>query len=543
MGYQAVLSALGDLVKRQDDEHATAQCPAHDDRVASLSLASGPDGKALLFCHAGCATTDVVAALGLTMANLATGRHEGETVAATYVYEDASGDPLYRVLRLEPKSFFLERWEQGEWKPGLRDVTRVLYHLPELIRLAPDATVYVVEGEKDADNLIERAGVFATTKGGATASWSSADLEMMTDRDVVVVEDNDEPGRVAAGGLRDLLLPIARSVVIAHSPIGKDVSDLLLAGKTLKYLERDDTGLSVFDPWDWASYETPDHEWLFEPYIPRAARVLAFGASGSLKSLWAAWLGAHLSAEGKKVGYFSLEMNRSSFAKRMRQLPMTNPHNFKVFGKFMMGMDLQTAIKNFEGWDLLIIDSWSQAQGELSANDNDGISRMDAEYFQPLIAATGATLLILDNTGKDTVTNDGKVKADTARGASRKQDIQEVALWFRRNDENNNFRTTISCKKMRLDIPQPLAVTVETPQDRIEFYLVDSGMMTSEPMWSGMRVDPISLENTGLDGAPSVGVDVTEHDAIENLLASGLITDRKDRGGLRLRLKELEESA
>ena len=114
MGYQAVLSALGDLVKRQDDEHATAQCPAHDDRVASLSLASGPDGKALLFCHAGCATTDVVAALGLTMANLATGRHEGETVAATYVYEDASGDPLYRVLRLEPKSFFLERSGKGK---------------------------------------------------------------------------------------------------------------------------------------------------------------------------------------------------------------------------------------------------------------------------------------------------------------------------------------------------------------------------------------------------------------------------------------------
>jgi hypothetical protein len=451
------------------------------------------------------------------MGDLAMGRSEGTAIAATYVYKDVSGDPLYRVLRLSPKGFFQERFEDGEWKPGMRDVTRVLYHLPELVRLDPDATVYVVEGEKDADNLLQ-AGVFATTKGGATAPWTDADTEMLTDRAVVVVPDNDEPGRVAAGKLRDLLLPIARSVSIAYSPVGKDVSDLLVSGGTIDDLVVDDTGLDVFEPWDWTTYETPDTEWLFEPYVPRAARVLAYGASGSLKSLWAAWLAAHLAAEGKKVGYFSLEMPKGVMAKRMRQLPAHPPANLKVFGKFMMGMNLQTAIKNFEGWDLLIIDSWSQAQGAMGSNDNDAISLMDAEFFQPLIAATGATLLILDNTGKDTVTGDGKVKADTARGASRKLDIQEIGLWFRRNDENNNFRTTISCRKMRLDVVQPSPVTVETPQDRIEFYMVENGVRTPNPMWEGMMVDyeptaPTPDASSTTDPGP-----VSETEAIKNIM-------------------------
>ena len=40
-----------------------ACCPAHDDQTPSLSLADGADGRLLLHCHAGCAFTDILAAL------------------------------------------------------------------------------------------------------------------------------------------------------------------------------------------------------------------------------------------------------------------------------------------------------------------------------------------------------------------------------------------------------------------------------------------------------------------------------------------------
>ena len=47
-----------------------ACCPAHDDKGPSLSVREGDDGRVLLHCHAGCSTAAVVAAMGLSMADL-----------------------------------------------------------------------------------------------------------------------------------------------------------------------------------------------------------------------------------------------------------------------------------------------------------------------------------------------------------------------------------------------------------------------------------------------------------------------------------------
>jgi hypothetical protein len=48
----------------------SARCPAHDDGNPSLSINTGDDGRALVKCHAGCKSDDVLAALGLTMVDL-----------------------------------------------------------------------------------------------------------------------------------------------------------------------------------------------------------------------------------------------------------------------------------------------------------------------------------------------------------------------------------------------------------------------------------------------------------------------------------------
>jgi biotin operon repressor len=62
---------LGLLEKaRQTGEGYTAQCPTHDDRDPSLSIRTGVEGKVLMKCHAGCATPDVLKAIGLSMTDL-----------------------------------------------------------------------------------------------------------------------------------------------------------------------------------------------------------------------------------------------------------------------------------------------------------------------------------------------------------------------------------------------------------------------------------------------------------------------------------------
>lgn len=56
---------------RQGAPHkATARCPAHEDRSASLSVGVGADGRALVHCFAGCETEAILGALGLAWSDL-----------------------------------------------------------------------------------------------------------------------------------------------------------------------------------------------------------------------------------------------------------------------------------------------------------------------------------------------------------------------------------------------------------------------------------------------------------------------------------------
>lgn len=64
-----VLSRVEKPRQRQPGQHS-ACCPAHDDKGPSLSIRETPDGAVLLHCFAGCAVSDVVAALGLRMHDL-----------------------------------------------------------------------------------------------------------------------------------------------------------------------------------------------------------------------------------------------------------------------------------------------------------------------------------------------------------------------------------------------------------------------------------------------------------------------------------------
>lgn len=64
----AILDRLGQV--RRSGSGWVARCPAHQDRQPSLTVAWGRDGRTLVHCHAGCPLGAIVAALGLTLADL-----------------------------------------------------------------------------------------------------------------------------------------------------------------------------------------------------------------------------------------------------------------------------------------------------------------------------------------------------------------------------------------------------------------------------------------------------------------------------------------
>ncbi len=58
-----------DKVRRQGAGYV-ACCPSHDDKSPSLSLREADDGRILLHCFGGCDVADVLAAIGMTTADL-----------------------------------------------------------------------------------------------------------------------------------------------------------------------------------------------------------------------------------------------------------------------------------------------------------------------------------------------------------------------------------------------------------------------------------------------------------------------------------------
>jgi len=223
-------------VKRKGLGQWVATCPAHDDKVPSLSISEGKDGKTLLHCHAGCDKAAVLKAAGLKASDLFPyTREEAARIVAVYPYTDETGKLLFEVCRREPKSFFQRRPNgNGGWDYRLGDVRRVLYHLPALFNADRNAVVWIVEGEKDANTLAELSLVAITNCGGV-GKWRAEYNTALKDRNVVILPDNDPQGNEHAKQILRSLQGIARSVRILDLPgvpLKGDVSDWLDAGHT-----------------------------------------------------------------------------------------------------------------------------------------------------------------------------------------------------------------------------------------------------------------------------------------------------------------------
>jgi putative DNA primase/helicase len=59
-----------DRVRKRGPGQWSARCPAHEDKGPSLSIRETPEGVLLLHCFAGCEAADVVAAVGIDLADL-----------------------------------------------------------------------------------------------------------------------------------------------------------------------------------------------------------------------------------------------------------------------------------------------------------------------------------------------------------------------------------------------------------------------------------------------------------------------------------------
>ena len=165
------------------------------------------------------------------------GENRSGSSPAQYIYRDSAGEPIRRVKRTANKQFPQERWNKasGSWiggKGALKGVPHYPYRLPELNAADPDESVFVCEGEKDAEN-VAALGLIATTNDGAAGKWMPELNKWFAGRRVVLLADNDEPGRMHVAKVAAMLAEIAAEIVTVHFPelpVGGDVSDWLDQG-------------------------------------------------------------------------------------------------------------------------------------------------------------------------------------------------------------------------------------------------------------------------------------------------------------------------
>lgn len=234
------------------ENRVQARCPCHDDRQASLTITKGRK-SALVHCHAGCSFEDIIQKVGLKKKDLYfeerppgsswrayVESREDRQIEAVYDYVDyQTGNYLYTKLRLAGKKMLYGILKDGRFRYGLdghsRKELKGIYAPNGLEGLnkaiAESRQIFIPEGEKDANTLATR-GYTAMTAGGVN-DWQPEFAEPLRGAEVVILADNDTPGKQLASRVLADLQGIAKSVriVIPTPDIPKgDVSDYFETG-------------------------------------------------------------------------------------------------------------------------------------------------------------------------------------------------------------------------------------------------------------------------------------------------------------------------
>lgn len=267
-----------------------ARCPAHDDRVPSLSISAGHAGKILVRCHAGCDQQDVIVALMNRGLWNARSRHGGshlatrasETVIEPVANERKRTEAALKVwhssqtivgslaeIYLKSRGIILAEPPSLRFHPGLKHaagntwpamvalVTHGKTGLPMAIHRtfltrngqgkAPVAQTKMMLGpcRGGAVRFSECTNVIMVGEGIETclavmqatgkpvwAALSTSGLRSLilpsSVLEVMVLADGDAPGEAAAQNCAQRWLNEGRRIRIARAPLGMDFNDLLM---------------------------------------------------------------------------------------------------------------------------------------------------------------------------------------------------------------------------------------------------------------------------------------------------------------------------
>lgn len=251
MQAETIAKALGNA--KRVGKGWLASCPlpghgqGHGDKNPSLSISDGDDGKPLFKCHSGCDQHELFHAIrdyGLLpdieirdpLASIKPlPALQAPVLDQEWVYVDEDGDPLFVKQRYKTGTAKGKDYKQMRCVkqpdgthvrfPGFKDTRLVPYRFPELLNAkTAGRAIYLVEGEKAADALVE-IGAIATSAHAGSGSWPEEITQYFAGATVVMLPDNDLAGWKYARLVAAALIPVVKSLRIAELPLERPTDD------------------------------------------------------------------------------------------------------------------------------------------------------------------------------------------------------------------------------------------------------------------------------------------------------------------------------
>lgn len=440
-------------VKGRDGKYM-ARCPNHGDSNPSLSVSLGDNNKILLKCFAGCSTEAIVWSMGLELKDLfaepaAAFPTYGEpktnqpaTQEAEYLYAGGTMKKL-KFRRADGSKYCAWRHlKGGKWEKGRNNA------LPGLYQSQPDLPeiFFLVEGEKDVDNLKKAGMVAVSLPDGSQSKWESAYDDVFRDKQVIILPDNDEPGKKYARMCAEKIYAVAAGVklldlvkVWSDMPPKADVSDLImrfdqseainmvvkLANETdpwePKQAAAEDPFLSLFKPL--TDFTEEEATWLIPGWIPESQITLIAADGGVGKTtLWCNIMASLSSGrpcildpeghkrEPMKVAFCTTEDSvRKKLLKKLREAG-ANMQNIIAMD---MAADKDGSLRNFKfgspemerfvKYFQPAACAFDPVQGFVPADINMGSRNAMRDCMAPLISLgedTGTTFIVICHTNK-----------------------------------------------------------------------------------------------------------------------------------------------
>ena len=249
-----ILSRFSPYNPKPDGKGYRCQCPkcgrAKDNPPLHIEFDSG---KFLATCFCGCAFNEIIESVGLSMSDVGESdikqapslwerlefgciqAHGEGKLTAIYDYSNEFGVYQYSKLRFEKASggkitpYRRIDYKTETYDSGIGDKKHILYRLPEFLKAVRSGeTVYFVEGEKDVETL-RKIGLIATTCG-SSGGWKKEFARYFTGAKLVILPDNDEPGKKLASQVfwGVALYAYWRQITPTSKEKGGDVTDWLM---------------------------------------------------------------------------------------------------------------------------------------------------------------------------------------------------------------------------------------------------------------------------------------------------------------------------